>query len=145
MVRTNRKVLAVAAILGIAILLGGLFYFDHTVTIFDRPFFLSGEEQTIEAAYVSWGCNCANFIETKNFKHNPISEPQTNDYFFVEAAAVDLQLDSNFYLNRFKKIILTGQFYKDKGIPSEYELGHIEDKPQHARVFLYDKIEFLDN
>jgi hypothetical protein len=38
---------------------------------------------------------------------------------------------------------LTGQFYLDKGISDEYELGQIEDKPDHARVFKLDKIEYL--
>jgi hypothetical protein len=40
-------------------------------------------------------------------------------------------------------LTLTGQFYKDKGIPNSYE-RKTPEKPKKARVFRYDSFTFID-
>ena len=116
--------------------------YRHSVTRIDRPFFLSDKRETIVAIKVDWMCSCANFIDTAKYRINPVSEADDNDYFFIEPARPELDWDRDTSLKN-GYLRLTGQFYVDKGIPEEFELGHIEDKPDHARVFRYDKIEYL--
>ena len=123
-------------------LLAGITYYNSTVTFLDRPFFLSGNNVTIVASRVDWMCNCANFVDTTTYKTNPVTEPADNDYFFIEAAQPGQHWDRNHFAKN-KYIRLTGQFYIDKGLPKEYELGQLEEKPDHARVFKFDKIEYL--
>ena len=123
-------------------LLIGILYFNSTVTFIDRPFFLSNNKETIIATRVDWMCNCANFVDTTNYKSDPVIEPGDNDYFFIEAAQPGQDWGRDHFIKN-KYVRLTGQFNLDKGIPEEYELGHLEDKPNHARVFKFDKIEYL--
>jgi hypothetical protein len=122
----------------------GVLYYKSTVTPFDRPFLLSDNKVTIVATHIDWMCNCANFVDTTNYKTNPVTEPVDNDYFFIEAAQPGQDWDrEHFTKNRYVR--LTGRFYIDKGLPREYELGQMEDKPDHARVFVFDKIEYLSD
>ncbi|MBS1508938.1 MAG: hypothetical protein JSS79_20035 [Bacteroidetes bacterium] len=116
-----------------------ILFYNSTVTPFDRPFILSHTTETIIATRVDWMCHCANFVDTTMYKTNPATEPSDDDYFFIESDSAS-QLDRD-YFSKNEYIKLTGQFYIDKGIPEEYKLGHIEDKPDHARVFKVDKIE----
>ncbi len=132
----------ILSVFGVLGLLFGLLIYSHSVTKFDRPFFLSDKRETIVAVRVDWMCNCANFVDTTKYKNNPVSEPADNDYFFIEPARPDLDWNRDYFIKN-GYVRLTGQFYIDKGIPEEFELGHIEDKPDHARVFKYDKIEYL--
>jgi hypothetical protein len=142
MKRRNR--LALILFLGALGLFVGILYYNLTVTPFDRPFFLSDNKVTIVATHVDWMCNCANFVDTTNYQQNPVTEPGHNDYFFIEPAQLGQDWDrGHFIKNRYVR--LTGRFYIDKGLPREYELGHMEDKPDHARVFKFDRIEYLSN
>ena len=127
--------------LGTVGLLFGILFYNSTITPFDRPFFLSSTKMTIIATRVDWMCNCANFVDTSKYKTNSVTEPKDNDYFFIEPSHTD-QLDRDYFIKN-KYVKLTGQFYIDKGIPEEFKLGHIEDKPDHARIFKVDKIEYL--
>jgi hypothetical protein len=119
----------------------GILFYNSTITPFDRPFFLSSTKETIIATRVDWMCNCANFVDTTKYKTNSVTEPKDNDYFFIESSYAD-QLDRDYFIKN-KYVKLTGQFYIDKGIPKEFKLGHIEDKPDHARIFKVEKIEYL--
>lgn len=134
--------LILSSSLGTIGLLIGILYYNSTVTFIDRPFFLSDNKETIIATRIDWMCNCANFVDTTKYKSNPVTEPGDNDYFFIESAQQGQDWDRDHFIKN-KYVRLTGQFYLDKGIPEEYELGHLEDKPNHARVFKFDKIEYL--
>lgn len=140
----NRRIRLVLTVLLATIgLLIGLFYYNGTVTPLDRPFFLSDKKETIVATYVEWMCNCANFVDTTNYKSNPVTEPNDNDYFFIELAQPGQGWDTDHFI-RNRYVRLTGSFYLDKGIPpQEFELGHMEDKPSRARVFKAEQIEYL--
>ena len=132
-------------VLGLLLVTVGLaigLWYRVTIIPLDRPFFLSDNQVTIVATHVDWMCNCANFVETSSYMTNPITEPDDHDYFFIEAANSDRVVDRDYFIKN-KHVRLTGQFYLDKGIPREYKLGHLEDKPEHARVFRVEKIEYL--
>ena len=134
--------LMVSIPLGIAALLVGVWFCNFTVTPLDRPFVLSSKKETIVASRINWMCNCANFVDTTEYDANPVTELGSEEFFFIEATQQDRQLIRDHYTrNMYAR--LTGQFYIDKGIPEDFALGHIEDKPAHARVFKIDKIEYL--
>jgi hypothetical protein len=125
-------------------LLVAIWFYNFTVTSLDRAFFLSNKKETIIATYVDWMCNCANFVDTTSYKTNPVTEPEGGDYFFIEAARPGQPWNRDHFIqNRYVK--LTGQFYLDEGIPEEYKLGHLEDKPDHARIFRFEKYRVPDN
>jgi hypothetical protein len=134
--------LVVSLFLGAIGLLIGVFYYSGTVTPLDRPFFPSDKKQTIVATRVDWMCNCAGFVDTTKYKTDPITEPGDNDYFFIEAAQPGKDWDRDHFI-KHRYVRLTGRFYIDEGLPREYKLGHMEDKPSHARVFRFDEIEYL--
>jgi hypothetical protein len=121
----------------------GILYYNSTVTPLDRPFFLSDNKETIIATHVDWMCNCASFVDTTNYKTNPITEPGDNDYFFIESAQAGEEDWNRDHFTKNRYVRLTGRFYIDKGLPREYKLGQMEDKPDHAKVFKFDKIEYL--
>jgi hypothetical protein len=123
-------------------LLVGVWLYNSIVTPLDRPLFLSNDKEIIVATYVDWMCNCANFVDTTKYKSNPVSEPRGDDYFFIEPANPDMAWDRDYFIKNMY-VRLTGQFYVDRGIPREYGLGPMEDKPDHARVFRFDKIEYI--
>jgi hypothetical protein len=137
--------LAGIVIVTIATLFGIWYYHTFIISPLDRPWILSTDEKTIEVTYVNWACDCADFIETKNYADSPTSEPASEDYLFIEPANPQLALKNNFYeKDHFEKNLrLTGHFYIDKGVPASYEMKTPE-KPEHARVFRYDKIEYID-
>lgn len=134
----------VATITGI-VATGAIWYYTmFIISPLDRPWIPSSERQTIEVTYVNWACDCADFVETKNLEENPISEPEAEDYLFIAPASAEVMVDSSFYasLHYSKNLRLTGRFYVDQGIPTTYE-RKTPVKPEHAKVFLYDKIEYI--
>lgn len=108
----------------------------------DRPVKLSDKAETIEVAYINWACDCADFIETKDWKGN---EAREEDCIFIEPANPENKVPESFYSkNHFGKYLrLTGHFYTDKGIPAGYE-QKTPEKPVRAKVFRYDKLEIID-
>ena len=124
------------------VMLGVVFTFVRwkSISWLDRPWFISDAEQTIDVTYISWMCNCANFIEVKNKDASLSAET-----IFIEPSnnAIDILKDPAFQENRYRTVRLTGRFYHDKGISTEYKTGFLEDKPEHACVFLYDAKEYI--
>ncbi len=116
--------------------------YSSSVTPLDRSFFLSDKKDTLVVTYVDWMCNCANFVDITKYKINPVIELGKDDYFFIEPSKKELEFDRNYFINN-KYIRLVGKFYLDRGIPKEYPLGQIEDKPDHAKIFKYSSIEYL--
>jgi hypothetical protein len=147
MTRLIKRTLKISGLaVGILTLIFGIWFYDRFIlSPLDRPWILSDHEETITLTYVNWACDCADFVETKHFKENPISEPKSDAYIFIEPSRPELKLDTGFYSEQhfYKYIRLTGRFYLDKGIPESYEMKTPE-KPDHAKVFRYDKIEYID-
>ena len=143
---TLPKTLRFRLTLGFATGLAGLlicsYEFSHTVTFLDRPSVLSNRQETVSAIYVDWMCNCPKFVEKNKYKTDPTTEPADEDYFYIEPANTRLSVN---YDSLFRKplVLMTGRFYTNRGVPSEFKLGHIEDKPARAKVFRFDSIRYL--
>jgi hypothetical protein len=140
------RILSISGLLVICGLFYFIYFFVFPITFLDRPYFLSDKRETIEVSYIMWGCDCSDFIETRNYKNNPVSEAKDDDLIFIEAADSSLIVPRDFYVNgRYtKKLRLTGQFYRKKGISRTYEMK-TPQKPEWARVFRYDKMEIVDS
>ncbi|MFL5765400.1 MAG: hypothetical protein ACJ77K_15755 [Bacteroidia bacterium] len=112
------------------------------ITFLDHPNNLSGKVEIIEVDYIQWACDCANWIQVKDEKNcsNGIDE---NKCFFIEAENSSLkEVENSFvFAVHSNKLRLTGQFYTDKGIASDYDSEN--EKPDPARVFRYSKIEII--
>ncbi len=119
-------------------------YFHFNITIFDRPSDLSGKRETIEVYYINWACDCADFVETRYSKKDP--EIREEDCIFIEPANSDVEILESYYNEgHFKKHLrLTGSFYLNEGIPTSYQTKTPE-KPEKAKVFRYDKVEYITN
>jgi hypothetical protein len=138
----NRKKIWIVA--GIVVLIGALmsaFLLRNARTVFDEPHTLSAKEETITACYINWACDCADFIEQKNFK----GEPSEDSCFFIEPADASLRVAPHFYdSGHFHQVlVLTGRFYTRKGISKSYE-QKTEEKPEKARVFRYNAIKEVE-
>jgi len=145
-----KKVILVIALLFIVII-GYFLFINHPegrITFLDYPVDLSGETDTIEVTYIAWACACPNWIETDFIAQNsyiPENELE-NKCFFIEANSETLKLPVKYHTNfldgkRFR-IKLIGSFYENKGISRDYEKPTSE-KPEHAKVFRYNKFEVL--
>jgi len=96
--------------------------------------------QTLELEYISWACQCANWaIPSDIDKYNDTGNLSEHS-IFIESAdnAIDLPdtLGYNGDLIKF-----TGQFYKEKGYPKNYE--KTEESVDKARVFRYNKYQVV--
>jgi hypothetical protein len=134
--------LALAAMI---LLFGVWFYNMFIVSPLDRPWIESGYEETITVDYVNWACDCAEFVETKNVKQNRIADPKPEHWIFIEPSRPELKLTEEFRSEKhyYNYLRLTGHFYLDKGIPKSYAMKTPE-KPEHAKVFRYTKMEFIN-
>ena len=121
-----------------------IFYYKSNLFFFDLPKHLSKKAETIEVYYINWACDCPDFIETKYRNENPDYETKAEDCIFIESAST--LSDSEIFeptKHAFKTLSLTGQFYSDKGISRNYE-KKTPERPQHARVFQYTKLEVVE-
>ncbi len=109
-----------------------------------QPTKLSDKREKIVVSYVNWACNCADFIESKYYEKKNY-EVKDEDCIFIEPANDSLKIKPEDYekLSFEKDLILTGNFYLDKGVPKSYE-PKTESSTEEARVFRYNKIEFTD-
>ena len=121
--------------------IGLVIYNKFSITPVDRPWNLSGKEETIEVSYIRWACDCPNWIETKYYKKNPEYEAKAEDCIFIEAANPDSAIPEDFDEHKYR-LKLKGQFYIDQGISKDYSLKTPE-KPQRAKVFRYESYELL--
>jgi hypothetical protein len=120
-----------------------LFFSSFASSCSNQPTKISGVKETIEVSYVHLACDCANFIETKFYKHNTDYETREEDCIFIEPSNIknkipDLFFEKKHFGNYLK---LTGQFYLDKGVPDSYErqMG----SPDKAKVFRYDSFKLV--
>ena len=146
MIRKNVKFLliSISVLVGFALVFVIIFYFKTQPTFLDEPSQLSGKTETIEVYYVAWACDCAEWIETRFEKADSNYETKAEDCIFLKAVDKNSEIPESFYLNYHqKKIQLVGQFYVDKGIPASYRMK-TEEKPDKAKVFLYEKFKIID-
>ena len=120
-------------------------YFHFNITIFDRPSDLSDKRETIEVYHINWACDCPDFIEGSYYEKNPAYESREEDCIFIEPANSEVEIPESYYNEgHFKKRLrLTGSFYLKEGIPASYQKKTPGEKPDKAKVFRYDKIEYI--
>ena len=108
----RRVFIGVFSLIGV-LLLSYLFYYFYAIkiTFLDHPYFLSNNKETLEVCYVTWGCDCADFIETKYYNDSNYVA-KDDDYLFIEAADSSLIVPRDFYVN--------GRFTKNFDLPDNF-------------------------
>ena len=90
--------------------------------------------RTVNLTYISWACECANWIEEGNYDKYSDQDKLAENSIFLEPVDSSLILPDT--LGYSADIIkFTGQFYTEKGYPKNYPKS--EQKPEPARVFRY--------
>ncbi|MCD9019538.1 hypothetical protein [Parachryseolinea silvisoli] len=141
----KKVILVFCCTVGVVLLSGFVFFYNmFHVMPYDKAWFLSDKIETIDAHHINWACDCADFT----FRRTPpvdIGAIPDADIFFIEASDPALEVSRAFYDSGYfyQYLRLTGRFYIDRGISRSYELKTPE-KPEHDRVFRYDKIEYVD-
>jgi hypothetical protein len=141
----KKILLIVCCTAGIALLSGFAFFYNmFNIMFYDQAWFLSDKVETIDVIRVNWACDCSDFTYRRTLPVD-IGEIPDADFFFIEASDPSLKVHEAFYDSGYFRqyLRLTGRFYTDRGISRTYELKTPE-KPEHAKVFRYDKIEYID-
>lgn len=142
---TKRIVVIFLIIVGILIFIcASIIYNAFNIAFYDYAWLPSEKRETIDVYYITWGCDCADFTYYP-LSGNDIGSLPDDSVFFIESTNPTMQVDTGFYSSgHFSKYLrLTGSFYTDKGISRDYELK-TPIKPEHTRVFRYDKIEYIN-
>lgn len=102
---------------------------------------LEDSTQVIDLTYISWACQCANWVTETDLKNSQENgDTLANKAVFIEPADSLIQLpDTLGYSGDL--IRFTGQFYKNKGYPKKYPITEMQ--VDMARVFRYSKFEVL--
>ncbi len=102
---------------------------------------LNGKTEILDLMYIAWGCDCANWIKVEDAKR---LEDQDSS---LESSCIYLEsaIDSNVIpagFDPFKHIlIVSGQFYKYKGLPPE--MRNSEEHPERAPIFRYTSFKII--
>lgn len=100
------------------------------------------KEQNIELTYIAWACECANWA-TKNdiVKYQDFEDKLAEKCVYIEAANPEVEFpDSLIKFNT--KVLVKGNFYKNKGFPNGFES---EQNPEKAKVFRYYEYKIINN
>ena len=121
-----------------------IFGFIWLTSCTDQPTKISGVTETIEVSYINWACDCADFIETKYYKHNADYEAKEEDCIFIEPSNKSNKIPDDYYDKKHFEyyLKLKGQFYVEFGIPNTYN-RKTPEKPDKAKVFRYDSFELV--
>jgi hypothetical protein len=96
--------------------------------------------QTLDLEYVAWACQCANWTTPSDINKYKDTGKLSDHSIFIEPADSSLVLpDTLAYSGDLIKF--TGQFYKEKGYPKNYE--RTEETVDKARVFRYKKYQVV--
>jgi len=96
--------------------------------------------QTLDLEYVAWACQCANWTMPSDIDKYKDTGKLSDHSIFIEPADSSLVLpDTLAYSGDLIKF--TGQFYKEKGYPKNYE--RTEETVDKARVFRYKKYKVV--
>ena len=96
--------------------------------------------KTVNLTYISWACECANWIEENEYDKFEKQGKLAENSIFIEPIDSSLELPDT--LGYSADIIkFTGQFYTQKGYPKNYPKS--EEKPEPARVFRYTNYKVI--
>jgi hypothetical protein len=96
--------------------------------------------KTVNLTYISWPCECANWIEEGNYdKYSDHGKLAENSIFLEPVDSSLILPDTLGYSAGIIKF--TGQFYTQKGYPKNYPKS--EQRPEPARVFRYANFKII--
>ena len=102
--------------------------------------YLEDTIRSLDLEYIAWACACANWATPSDIDRYNDSGKLEDHSIFVEPADSTLILPDT--LGYSADIIkFTGQFYKEKGYPKNYE--RTEEPVSKARVFRYMKYQVI--
>ena len=101
---------------------------------------LEKQVQTLELTYISWACDCANWVTASDITKYEGDELADHCVYIEPASPTAALPDSIGYSS--DKVRLTGQFYINKGFPEGYS-SH--ENPEPARVFRYTSFQILQS
>lgn len=114
----------------------------YTKVISDPTNKLSNKIELLEVEYTVWGCECPNWIKTKDKQRNDTTKSYIQQHFYLEPANKSLELPIDF--DPFKhRLKIRGQFYAREDYPQR--TVEMEEKMPKAKVFRYTKIEVIKN
>ncbi len=113
----------------------------YTKIISDSTNKLTGTIEGLEISYVIFGCNCPNWIRTKDTNNSDTTKKFRDLYFYIEPAEEGLDLPLYFEPSRHS-LKIVGQFY----VKEDYPQGTVEEEEPmpRAKVFRYTKLEVID-
>lgn len=94
----------------------------------DYCYTLSEQVVTITVQHIDWACDCSDWEVLGEPEDGPLEERT----IFIEGEDIDHLLPDGCWPTL---LLLTGQFYQNKGISRRYDL--MFEKPDKARVFKY--------
>jgi len=144
--KNNLKKIVIVLTATVCVLFIAVFLFfgtKHNIMFWEHPKNLSDTIETIDVSYITWACDCANWLPLP--RKNPDAEILDTDCIFIEPASPNLEVPDSYWQGETskKKVRLTGSYYKTKGIPSDYSMN-TDIKPDKALVFRYTKIEIVN-
>ena len=103
---------------------------------------LTGKIENLEIEYTVWGCDCPNWIQSKDNLNPDSKENDLKLHFYIEPAADSLKIP--LYFDPFRhRLNITGQFYVREDVPQGI-VAREETMPK-AKVFRYSKMDVIDN
>ena len=102
---------------------------------------LEDKTQTLELTYIAWACDCANWStkeDLEKYSEN-VDDTLAKQSIFIEPANQAVKLPDTLGFNN-DIIKFTGQFYKEKGFPKDYQSFQ---EPEKSRVFRYTDYEVV--
>lgn len=102
---------------------------------------LSDKKETLVLEYVSWGCECANWVDQKYIdKYVDFPDSLADQCVFIEPSEKLNALSEDTMCYNGDVVEFTGKFYKDKGYPKGF---HSEQSVEKAKIFQYDSYKII--
>lgn len=103
---------------------------------------LEDKVQTVRFHYIAWACDCANWATGSDIARYEDQGDQLADHsVFIEPANQALTLPDTLGCNG-DIIVLTGQYYVEKGFPKNFRSDEPVDK---AKVFRYTAYKIIES
>jgi hypothetical protein len=101
---------------------------------------LEDKVQSARFHYIAWACDCANWATGSDiYKYQDQGDKLADHSVFIEPADIALTLPDTICYNG-DIILLTGQYYIEKGFPKNYRPEQPADK---AKVFRYTAYKII--
>ncbi len=101
---------------------------------------LRNKKETLKLHYISWGCDCANWVKEKDIrKYTDFPDSLANVCIFIEPGEISKALpDTIGYTGDI--VEFTGKFYEDKGYPKDF---NTVEEVKKAKIFQYESYKIV--